>query len=148
MTQIRTDLIFLICVICVYLRLKNQLQPKLNITRRAGCRNLSKRPRTAITLEIAEIGSIESVKYISLEPQLKPLRQPKMPAQREVPRLRARAFDRAGAASAATRIGRGLERGRVGPAIWTTLAVQEERVADAIRATISESRVSRGRSRQ
>src|SRR6185369_3134789 len=147
MTQVKTDLIFLICVICVYPRLKNEFQSKLNIARRTGRRDRSKRRITAIGFEIAEVRPVESVEYISLEPQLKPLRQTKITTQREVPRLRAGTFDRADTARAATRIGRRRKRGRIGPTVWTTLAVREQRIAEAIGATISERRVS-GRCRR
>ena len=55
--------------------LESQLQPKLNIPRWTRRRNRSERRAAEIALEVAEVGAIERVEDISLEPQLKPLSQ-------------------------------------------------------------------------
>src|SRR5688572_9344381 len=122
-----------------HLRLKRQFQPELNIARWTRRRDRSERRVTEVNLQIAEVGPVESVEDISLEPQLESLGQSKITTHRKVPRMCARSHYCAHAARASASVRSDGKSVAPDPAIWTTLALGERRVrADAISAAISK----------
>src|ERR1700752_557749 len=119
MTQIKTDFIFLICVIRLYLRLKIQLQSKLNITSWTSRRNRAKTRRRDHRTGRPKISPVESIEHVRLKSQIEAFRNLELLAHREIPRLQVWTLNDADSAVSATSRGSGGERRRINPAIWS-----------------------------
>src|SRR5918994_7504155 len=109
---------------------EDELQAKLNVAWRSRSAKRTEclvggSQRTYIRVEIAKVGSVEGIKYVSLKLQLDLLAKPDASPKREIPGVRARPEQYARPACAATSVGGDCECRPVSPAVGTAFAVGE-----------------------